>query len=178
MHITSNKAKDDNVINNIKLMKDSSIRTITVMLDKSKFEDCIKMFNYFKNIKPNIDIDLQLVFLKDVIDNYTADQYNRYLNLIKNNNDKFFEVTLKDNKKIFLSHNELYELTKSSYTKWLCNAGEDLLYIHVDGNVYCCDGYFNAKKLPLFNIYKTNVYIGKKTFCNVANCPFEDDVLK
>ena len=61
----------------------------------------------------------------------------------------------------------------------MCNAGIDLIYVHVDGSIYVCDGYFNGRKNPIGNIYEHIFkFPGKATLCEVENCPFQDNVTK
>ena len=58
---------------------------------------------------------------------------------------------------MMVSHNQVYELTSQKYRHWLCQAGKDLLYVHVNGDIYCCDGYFNARKSPIGSIYSNSL---------------------
>ena len=165
-------------LDNIYAIDVNSIIGITVMLDPTTFDNDIGVYTELKKSFPKLDVDVQLVFIKDqVCDKYTADQLKIYDNLLLNDDSAFFEVKYKNTSEL-VTHNKLYELTKQHFKYWKCNAGKDLLYVHSNGNVYNCDGYFNARKPPLFNLYAGFKYINKATFCQVENCPFEDNVYK
>lgn len=163
-------------IDNIYAIDVKSIRGITVMLDKDQFDTGIETF---KKLKKNFDdVDLQLVFIGDSIDSYTQQQLDEYHSLIEDDQDCLFSVQLVDGSIMKVSHNQLYELTNQKYMHWQCNAGKDLIYIHNTGNVYRCDGCYNANLKPEFNIYNGMKIIQTGTICPVKNCPFEDNVMK
>lgn len=41
------------------------------------------------------------------------------------------------------------------YRGWMCRAGVDYIYVHVDGNVYRCQSYYQYGLAPLYNIVDT-----------------------
>lgn len=179
VHNTGNSLSDRYVIENIMSIQTSSIREITVMLDKSKFDIGVQTYHMLKSHFPDIDIDVQLVFRGNHIDAYSDQQLTTYEILINDSKDLFFEVQLMNGQKKYLSHNQLYEITKCKFKRWLCNAGKDLLYIHSDGSVHRCDGYFYAKMPPLSTIYtNSKIQLLDHTFCKLDDCPFQDDVYK
>ncbi len=177
-HHTQNNKLNESVIQNILNIDEKAIRGITVMLDKYIFDTCIEMYNFLRRKKSNIDVDIQLIFIDGKIDTYTDSQLEKYNNMIHDTTDRYFEIQYSNNEKQYVSHNELYDITREKYTMWKCNAGKDLLYIHVNGNVYCCDGHFNNKQKHLFNIYETTIYPNKCTLCRIESCPFQDDICK
>lgn len=165
-----------NIIDKLQYISPYSIRGITVMLDKSSFDEDIKLFKiastYFNHV------DLQLVFLGNELDDYSTQQMHMYEELTKKDNDLLFNVKFHDGNTASVSHNQLYDLTHQKYHNWYCNAGKDLMYIHNTGDTYRCDGYYNSNMPPEFNIYRGMKIFTNGTICKVENCPFEDNVAK
>ena len=67
---------------------------------------------------------------------------------------------------------------KYSFKHWKCYAGQDYLYIHVDGNIYPCPDYFYVKKQPIGNIYMYKQLKYKPTLCSTTRCICGIDIVK
>lgn len=174
-----NGKKNQSVIDRIYKTDSKNIRGVTIMIDKNSFDDDIEIFYQLQNDLKNIDVDFQPVIIGDQIDTYSQKQIDILDSISEEDTCKVFKIKLKNGDEMDVSHNQIYQITKQKYKRWLCNAGLDLMYIHVDGNIYNCDGYFYAKMKPVGNIYSNVLYMpNKKTLCDVENCPFQDNVRK
>lgn len=165
------------VLDNFSRTPHKNIRGLTIMLDKDRFRENLELFRELKAENPDIDIDIQLVFIGDEPDSYSPEQISEYRTVVAGDNHNIFEIRT-NKRSLDVSHNIVYELTKQKYKHWMCNAGKDLLYVHVNGDIFCCDGYFNARMKPIGSIYGKYVIPDKRTLCQVENCPFQDNVKK
>lgn len=156
----------------------NSFRTITLMYEKSHTQYVIDMA---RRLNAYYNIDIQPVIIGDHFDSYTDIQL-KTLNIyeqVEDRNNAIFALEYNDNSIEYLTHNDIYYKTHYNYRHWICNAGYDLLYIHYNGNVYPCDGFFEMKKHPIINIYNMQLNFKlKKTLCLSNSCPHEDNVTK
>jgi len=88
----------------------------------------------------------------------------------KENNTDFKTTIILMNGKIVKTTNSHFYLDEKTYCfkNWLCEAGNKMLYVHVDGNVYPCPDFYYRKFNPIANIYTDNF---KLKLHNVL-CPF------
>ena len=156
----------------------NSFRTITLMYEKEHTQQVIDIAN---RLNRHYNIDIQPVILDNRFDSYTELQIKQLNEYEKNENksNTVFALEYNDNSIEYLTHNDIYHKMHYNYRHWICNAGYDLLYVHFDGNVYPCDGFFFMKKHSIANIYNiTPSFKLKKTLCLSDSCPHEDNVTK
>jgi len=165
------------VLENIDTIPKSSIRGITVMLDKSRFDDNVRIFYELKTRYPDIDVDFQQIIIGSELDSYSDEQLAKMAQMTGTEPHGDFQI--KTNRRTMnVSHNQIYEITRQKYKRWLCSAGVDLLYVHVDGKVYRCDGYFNGRMPSIGDIRGGIRLPSHPSVCEVENCPFQDNVTK
>ena len=66
-------------------------------------------------------------------------------------NDDFHIISI-DGKIDKLRINDVVETDNFSFTGWNCDARKTNIYVHVDGQIYPCYGYYLAKKKPIAKI--------------------------
>lgn len=158
--------------------KASSFRTITLMYEKQCTQQVIDIAHRLNTV---YNIDIQPVIIGDSFDTYTDLQLKQLAEYeqTEDRNNAVFALEYNDKSIEYLTHNDIYHKTHYNYKHWICNAGYDLLYIHFNGNVYPCDGFFDMKKTPIANIYNLQQdFKLKKSLCLLASCPHEDNVEK
>lgn len=158
-------------VNNIPTDK---FRGVVVMYEKGNHKDAIDAYKKLSEIK-NLDVDLQLIITNGIVDSYKKDQINLYKEVVQNCEHKFYTIKYKDGSIEKHSHNSLPE---RHFKRWLCNARKELLYVHYNGDVYYCDGYFNEGKEPCGNISQHFEFEMKPIICEIDSCPFQDNVVK
>ena len=77
-----------------------------------------------------------------------------------------------------LSYNDMFLNDDFTFHMWKCNAGKDYLYIHVNGDIYPCQSYYEGNKKKLYNMLDTPFYdISKMKAvicqCKTCSCDFE-----
>ena len=115
---------------------------------------------------------------------YTEEQiqkYHEYVKKLKYMRD-FFTLVYSDGSKKQVSFNDMYLNSSVNFQLWKCNAGLDYIYIHVDGNVFNCQSYYEHGMKPICNIHETNGEYKKELFkpciCRVDYCSCDFDVHK
>ena len=115
---------------------------------------------------------------------YTGEQietYRDHVKKLKYTRD-FFTLVYSDGTKRNVSFNDMYLNSAVCFHLWKCNAGLDYVYVHVDGNVFNCQSYYEHGMKPICNIYTTNGEYRKELFkpciCKVDYCSCDFDVHK
>lgn len=132
---------------------------IRIMLEHDNWQNSIFIFNLLKHhFLQNIEISLLLDKCGKLY-KYSNNQLKTYFDIIKTlpytNNTlviKYNDMTEKH-----IIYNGIY-LNKNltSFKSWKCNAGVNHLYIHVNGNVFNCERYYEMDKKPICNIIEFN----------------------
>lgn len=167
--------KNQKVLDNIEKIyqyNGDSIRNINVMLDKNHFDQLMETFNYLVVAYRDKNIEPRLILINETPDKYTDEQLFRFGQLIQKDDYRYFNVRT-NLSEYQVCHNQIYWMTNQIYTKWLCLAGKDALYIHNNGNIYCCEGYYDYfESTPLGNIFDGMFLPSKPTICNAKFCPY------
>ena len=111
-----------------------------------------------------------------VIGKYTDNQLQAYLQMTQFTKQNIFKVEK------YEDDNNVQHLRmvtpEYNYQGWKCNAGLDYLYVHVNGDVYNCQSYYQYCQKPMYNIIETG---GKADFskhqpciCSAECCRFAD----
>lgn len=115
---------------------------------------------------------------------YTGEQietYRDHVKKLKYTRD-FFTLVYSDGSKKNVSFNDMYLNSSVCFHLWKCNAGLDYIYVHVDGNVFNCQSYYEHGMKPICNVYETNGEYRKELFkpciCKVDYCSCDFDVYK
>ena len=115
---------------------------------------------------------------------YNQEQVNTYREHVKDlkYTRDFFTLVYSDGTKKQVSFNDMYLNSQVCFHLWKCNAGLDYIYVHVDGNVFNCQSYYEHRMKPICNIYETNGEYKKELFkpciCRVDYCSCDFDVHK
>lgn len=108
-------------------------------------------------------------------------EYNQLIVLTKYKRD-FFTLEYNDGTKKQVSFEDIYLNPRVNFHLWKCNAGQDYIYIHVDGTVYNCQSYYEHNRKPICNIFQTEFKYQKELFkptiCSVEYCSCDFDVYK
>ena len=104
---------------------------------------------------------------------YTKQQLDEYYQTICNVGGKsFYHVKYSDGTETTMQFNDMFLNHNFSFHNWICSAGKDYLYVHVDGRIYPCETYFYD--MPEFcaigSIYGINRITMKKTMCRCKFC--------
>lgn len=144
------------------------VNTIPEYIESSLVADPIPESN-IKNIK-TINYDYQ----------YTDEQLDEYYKLsdMITKYKQLYTVEYNDGSKDKLSYNDMFLNQDFTFHLWKCNAGKDYLYIHVNGDIFPCQSYYEAGKKKLYNIYDNRKYDISKMMpticqCKTCSCDFE-----
>lgn len=94
-------------------------------------------------------------------------------------NKELFILEYEDGSIQKFSMQDLFLNPQLNFKFWKCEAGLNNLYIHVDGNIYNCQSYYETNLKPIYNLndckgeYKKNMFkdcICKSQYCS---CDFE-----
>jgi hypothetical protein len=98
-----------------------------LVIIESDDADCFQMaldkFYELTNKRSDIDIDLQIVIIKNKIFEYTEQQLDLYNSAAQVESFKPFRIEYLDGSIEKISHNAF---TNASYKNWLCNAGKEV----------------------------------------------------
>ena len=105
---------------------------------------------------------------------YSKHQLDEYYQTICKAGDhrSFYRVAYKDGSIERLQFNDMFLNCNFSFSRWLCSAGKDYLYVHVDGSVYPCETYFYdmPASSSIGNICDIKRINTKKTLCKCKFC--------
>lgn len=157
---------------------------VRIMMENDNWENSRKVFNeLYPPFKKYVEISL-LSNNNGSPYRYTDKQLEEYRQLIiltKYKRD-FFTVVYNDGSESQVSFSDMYLNPQVNFHLWKCNAGLDYLYVHVNGDVYNCQSYYEHNKKPICNIVDTNgEYIKelyKPCICAVDYCSCDFDVTK
>lgn len=157
---------------------------VRIMFEYENWKSSDMIFNLlFNKYKKWIEISL-LTKNDGSIYPYTEDQiktYHDYVKKLKYMRD-FFTLVFSDGTKKQVSFNDMYLNSNVNFQLWKCNAGLDYIYIHVDGNVFNCQSYYEHGMKPICNLYETDGIYKKELFkpciCRVDYCSCDFDVHK
>ena len=105
---------------------------------------------------------------------YTKKQLDEYYQIISKigGHKSIYHIKYDDGTIDHLQFNDMFLNNNFSFNHWICSAGKDYLYVHVNGNIYPCETYFYD--IPTINIrgsiYKINKIHIKKTLCECKFC--------
>lgn len=109
------------------------------------------------------------------------EEFRQFIALTKYTRE-FFTVEYADGTTRQVSFNDMYLNPNVNFHLWRCNAGLDYLYVHVNGDVYNCQSYYEHGRRRLYNIVENGgVYEADKAkpcICSVDYCSCDFDVYK
>lgn len=173
--ILNNKQNLDFINKAIQLNSDKL--TYYVMFENDNWNNSIYAFNTLMNLyQSNVETSL-IGGDDDNIYEYSSNQLFFYKNNIQPKLDKKFNskyiVEFTDGSYCTKSFNDLYLNDNISFTNWKCDAGYNHLYIHVNGNIYQCQSYYDYNALAITNIYNHNAINDikfKPVICKFSSC--------
>jgi len=98
--------------------------------------------------------------------------------LLKGNND-YVSVTYENGETKRITFQEMYLNPMVNFHLWRCNAGLDYIYVHVNGDVYNCQSYYEHNLNPMYNIvenggnYEIKCHIPCICQVDYCSCDFE-----
>lgn len=157
---------------------------VRIMMENDNWENSRAVFNaLYPRFKKYVEISL-LTRDDGTSYEYTDKQlkeYNQLIILTKYKRD-FFTLEYNDGTKKRVSFEDIYLNPRVNFHLWKCNAGQDYIYIHVDGTVYNCQSYYEHNRKPICNIFQTGLKYQKELFkptiCSVEYCSCDFDVYK
>lgn len=157
---------------------------VRIMMENDNWENSRKVFfELYPLYKKYIEISL-LTRDDGTPYEYTQkqlDEYEKLIILTKYKRD-FFTVEYSDGTQKQVSFADMYLNPLVNFHLWKCNAGQDYIYMHCDGNVYNCQSYYENYKKPICNLfadgceYKIEKF--KPCICQVSYCACDFDVHK
>ena len=169
----------NNFINNAKYLLNIYNQQIhiVIMYEHNNIKNVLNIFDQL--YQDNALINLRLV--DDVLNTYSLDEQHEYLNRnqLQYYNIAYLNSDLTNTQSIQISSQD-FNLNQKllNFHNWKCYAGQDYLYIHVDGNIYPCPDYFYVKKQPIGNIYMYKQLKYKPTLCSTTRCICGIDIVK
>lgn len=156
---------------------------IPIMMEQNNFDNFSFAFNtLYPKFKSNIRI-WPIYTNKYKIGTYTTAQLKQYVKFTNMINEHPFEVQYSDGSNVFLSKTnkqlDMHIVTPIyNYKSKICNSGKDIMYIHVNGNVYSCQTYYQYDQKPICNIYDSKLLYNVDKFiphkCLISNCRFAE----
>lgn len=157
---------------------------VRIMMENDNWENSRKVFfELYPMFKKHIEISL---LTRDDGTPYQysqsqLDEYEKLIVLTKYKRD-FFTVEYADGSQQQMSFSDMYLNPQVNFHLWKCNAGQDYIYIHCDGNVYNCQSYYENFKKPICNLFADECKYKKEKFtpciCAVSYCACDFDVHK
>lgn len=135
------------------LVEDKSRYEVLVMAETNNFENSLLALNLVKSICRRNNSSYPIVefnLLKQTCSfrhKYTQDELMVFSKKKILNDD--FHIVSVDGKMSKLRINDIVETDSFSFTGWDCDARKTNIYVHVDGQIYPCYGYYLAKKKPI-----------------------------
>lgn len=99
-------------------------------------------------------------------------EYNRIASKILKYKDRY-QVTFSDKTTENKSFNDMYLNNIYCFNGWQCDAKKCHMYVHVDGNIYPCQSYYDYDDMAIGNIYKQDSYANlnfKPVICKFDLC--------
>lgn len=157
---------------------------VRIMMENDNWESSRKVFfELYPMFKKHIEISL---LTRDDGTPYQysqsqLDEYEKLIVLTKYKRD-FFTIEYSDGTQQQVSFADMYLNPQVNFHLWKCNAGQDYIYIHCDGNVYNCQSYYENYKKPICNLFEDECKYKKEKFkpciCQVNYCACDFDVYK
>ena len=137
--------------------------------------------NYVISLFDKLQLYFRLINLHMIDEDKNA--YTQYeIEQFKTHNKDFTTQLVLDNGNIINLYNYYFYLDENTFCfkNWLCEAGNKLLYIHVDGNIFQCPDFYYRKHMPIGNIYSNCIksLTMKKTLCPFSKCTCGHDYVK
>ncbi len=157
-------------VNNAKRLKTKNI-TYCVMFENNNWKNSKHVFYELYNLYPE-SVETSLIGETDIKYSYTYEQLREY----KNITDKIlkyknrYEVTYSDKSIEYKSFNDLYMNYNYNFKYWKCDAYLNHLYIHVNGDIYPCQSYYDYNANPIGNMY--NIQYKEKIRFKSVICKF------
>lgn len=155
---------------------------ITVMYEQDAHEESLHIFN---QLREKYRKYLDLAFISPIANkytyNYTKDQLFQHKLAVENNKSTRQEYDnisfCTDNGVDDIATNDVMNPMNdlNNFNRWLCNAGQDQLYVHYNGDIAACPDMYFQRKTVFGNIYAlANIKNMHCTLCQAAvcTCPF------
>lgn len=157
---------------------------VRIMMENNNWENSKKVFKELYTKCKNI-MELSLLLTNDGKPyKYTDRQlqeYKNFLMLLKGNKD-YVMVTYENGEQKKIMSQDMYLDMNVNYHLWKCNAGLDYIYVHVNGDVYNCQSYYEHGLKPMYNIINNNgTYMQnmhKPCICRVDYCSCDFQIHK
>lgn len=157
---------------------------VRIMMENDNWENSKKVFYaLYPNYKKSIEISL-LSKNDGLPYSYTdkqLEEFRQFIYLTKFKRE-FFTVQYSDGTEEQVSFNDMYLNPRVNFHLWKCHAGLDYFYIHVNGDVFNCQSFYEHNRKMLYNICKNGgVYEKDKhrpCICSVDYCSCDYDVTK
>ena len=156
---------------------------IRIMFENDNWENSVQAFKQLVNCcNKDIDINLLSQYSGGFYDysQCQLDEFKQFERMIEKKKDMFKLTTINGCQQI-VTFNDLYMCKNNSFYMWKCEAGKKSIYVHVNGNVFPCQSYYEHNKIPLFSISSSKAEIAKKlkfTYCSVDYCSCEYNLKK
>lgn len=157
---------------------------VRIMMENDNWENSRKVFyELYPLYKKYIEISL-LSQNDGKPYSYTDKQLKEFENLIILTKYKreFFTVVFQDGHEEQVSFNDMYLNPQVNFHLWKCNAGLDYFYVHVNGDVYNCQSFYEHNRKKLYNIVENGGCLDVEKFkpciCSVEYCSCDYDVMK
>lgn len=158
---------------------------INIMYEPQISKFTIKKYLFYKDI---CNVELNKIkfnnnFKQTKTYTYTIDEENDYNKYLKNDNLKNIKCITNNNQLVYYSFNQICDIQKHSFKYWLCTAGINSQYIHINGNIYKCQSAFNFNHI-IGNICQSEFLIQqmlskcKQHICQYDTCDCEVDISK
>lgn len=168
---------------------------IRVMFEKERFKEAEDVYlkvaeRWPAYLEPSLVADPETAeapSVKDIkIDSkyvYTPEQLARYYKLsdMVKPWKQLYTIEWSDGSVDKLSYNDMFLNDDFTFHMWKCNAGKDYLYIHVDGDIYPCQSYYESCRKKLYNMCSFPVYDASKmkpTICQCKTCSCDFEIYK
>lgn len=158
----------------IKLKQYKSQIQISLMYEHGYTSYVIMMFNKLQSYFNYLNLHM----IDEDKTSYTQNEIQQF----KSHNKDFITYIVLENGQIIKSFNYYFYLNEKMFCfkNWLCEAGNKLLYIHVNGNIFQCPDFYYQNYNPINNIYSSNIKLisMKKTLCPFNKCTCGHDYVK
>lgn len=178
-HSLPNDAKNIGFITTLdnidKQMIDNGMVDIRIMVEHSRFKESCNVFSQL-SLNPSYKKHMQCGLISYGSydkSSYTSNQlkvFEKMQSKIDYNKLVEYDICYLDGHHEFIGFNDMFLDDSLSFNRWLCNAGKDYLYVHVNGSIYPCETYFYEKMQPVSNIYCINNIQMRNTLCRCKFC--------
>ena len=181
LSITWHSKHDDlsnmSFINKVKLINkkyfDNPGIRLRILYEIFNTDNALKTFNnLFIDYSNYIEFDL-LADINSKKFNYSNEQLNQFNKCISQlskptKND--YIVTYSNNTIKYFKFTDLIKNQDINFKYWKCNAGKDCMYIHVDGNIYPCESYYDNNQKIIGHINYISLINIKPQLCKCKWC--------